>query len=293
MSKTHEIFELYYEGAAVEEGSIDVNDFAPGLIALGELFGEINKQVTAEEGVVNLRVKAGFKKGSFITGLEIVFNNFVSIFNSNEAQAISVFLGISGISGLGIFQLLKAAKGKKPKGVVEIEHTTKVRIQFEGEPPIEVEKAVFNIFKNIKARDAISRFTQPLSKGIRTIRFKYKGNDAVNIPQGEREYYKSPSEHENELVSESEQYFQLIAMSFKDGDKWRVSDGTHTYFVSILDPMFLKQIKTRSILFGDNDFIKVTLRTIQWTEGGILKTSHQIVKVLEHKPSPNQLDFGL
>src|SRR6266568_6643178 len=136
-------FTVVYDGDALRDGSIDVRDLAPALLGLGDLVGETNREVTGGQVAVVLRVRSEFERGSFHVNFDIeqLHDRFVQIFSGPDATAWSTFLTLLGISGVfGLFQLVKRAKGRKPRTVVEIEQTNKLRIQFEGDEPVEVDK---------------------------------------------------------------------------------------------------------------------------------------------------------
>ena len=58
-----EIFSLSYEGAGVREGEMDVAEFGPALVAMGELFTLADEGLNETKTSVTTRVKADFKKG--------------------------------------------------------------------------------------------------------------------------------------------------------------------------------------------------------------------------------------
>jgi hypothetical protein len=292
-SKDYTQFYFAFEGEAIQDGTIEVNDLAPSLLALGDLVDEANKYINHGSASVVLRVRADSEKGSFKIALEVAqhwYSQFVDFFTSPEATALSTFLAIIGISGaLGVIQLIKLGKGKKPKTVVEIDQSTRVRVEFEGEEPIEVEHKVLDLFNNVRARDAVSRTVRPLrGKGINELRFFHKGKETVKIAQDEADYFRSPASTEDELVSETETILRIIAVSFKEGNKWRLSDGGNTYFITLLDEEFLNRVHGGEIRFGENDCLRVLLRLRQWYERGELKIAREIIKVIEHIPSGRQ-----
>lgn len=292
-SKDSAQFQFAFEGEAIQDGTIEVNDLAPALLALGDLVEEANKYVSNGRASVTLRVRAESQGGSFKIALEVAqhwYSQFVDYFTSPEANALATFLAIIGISGgIGIIQLIKKGKGKKPTTVVEIDQSTRVRVEFEGEKPIEVERKAFDLFNNVRARNAISRVVRPLrGKGVDELRFFHRGKETVKIAQDEADCFRLPDSEEDELVSETETILRIIAISFKEGNKWRLSDGGNTYFIALLDEEFLGRVHRGDIRFGENDCLRVVLRLRQWYEESELKIAREILKVVEHIPSGRQ-----
>lgn len=291
-------FTITFEGAPLEEGAMDVEDLAPALLGLADVIDEINGVATHGEAHISLRVRAGFKQGSFEVELEIAqkfYDQLVDLFNSRQITAWATFFSLLGLSGHGIIQLVRRSKGQKPKSAIEIEQTTRMRVIFEGEDALEVEKGLWRLFNSHKARAGLARFTHPLRReGMRRLTLMKSGHEPVAISREEAPYFSPPTEYEGELVTEAERVLRIVGMSFKEGNKWRVTDGTATFFVSISDEAFADRVQRGTERFGANDCLRVVLRTRQWYEGSELKATHEIITLLEHiKGNPDQvrLDF--
>jgi hypothetical protein len=285
-------FTVIYDGDALRDGSIDVRDLAPALLGLGDLVAETNREVTGGQVAVVLRVRSQFERGSFQVNLEIgqLYERFVQIFSSPEATAWATFLGLLGISGVfGLFQLVKRAKGRKPTAVVEIEQTNKVRIQFEGDQPVDVDKRVWRLFENSRARRAIQAVVQPLfHSGIEIFKFRHSNRETLSVNRSEAEDFIAPGNRSNETVSQSEKMLRIVSPSFKEDNKWRVNDGTSTFYVSLRDPAFLARVQDGSEAFRKGDILHAVLETVQWEEGGELHAEHSIIQVIRHESRPQQ-----
>ena len=222
-----------------------------------------------------------------------VFEQFVSLFSGQDASALANMFQIVGIGGLiggavGVFQLIKRAKGRKPT-TVTIEHTERVKVTFEGDEPLEVDKRVWLLFNNSRARKAIEQVMRPLRKqGITDFKIRHKDKPTFEAKQDEVAYFDAPTEHEGETVSSNDTRLMIVAPSFQEGNKWRVTDGSRNMFVSIQDPTFVHAVQQGSEAFRKGDFLHVTLETRQWVEGADLKAEHSIVKVHRHESGPTQ-----
>lgn len=291
-------FQIYFDGSALEGGVIDARELAPSLIALADLFDASNQEVTGGNANVKLKVHADFKNKCFEVNLSVFAGytkQFVDIFSAPEAQAVSAICSIVGVSGIGLLQLIKRSKGRPLKRKVSIQRTENVEIEFEGEEPFEVDQKVFNLFDSPNVREAALRFIEPLeTSGYEEVGIKYRGQETFHLKQSEAYYFRTLSDNEEELVSEAQAYVRIVTMSFKEGNKWRVHDGSSSKSVDILDIDFLRKVRTREELFGNDDYLRVLMRTRQWREEGKIKVSHAIVKVLKHEGAPKNgvLDFG-
>lgn len=87
-----------------------------------------------------------------------------------------------------------------------------------------------------------------------------------------------------EIVSDttSKKLLLIESLTFKDGNKWRVHDGTSPFYASIEDKDFLDKIDAGE-RFGKGDVLVVDLRQIQSIVGAKLVTESKIVKVWEHR----------
>jgi len=291
-------FQFYYDGELVDAGIMDARDLAPALLALADLIDSANKEVSGGSSNVSLRVHSDFKNKCFEVNLSVVvgyYRQFVDMFTAPEAQAWAALCSVIGISGFGLLQLIKKSKGRKPTRVVAIQHTQKVSIEFDGDDPIEVDERVFRLFQNSAARNAAAKIVAPLERdGYEELGIKYRGEKVLKVNKEEAPYFRALEEYEDEIVSESPAYVKIITPSFKEGNKWRVHDGDSIKSVDILDEDFLLRVRTRDELFGNNDYMRVVMRTKQWREGEKIKVTHAIVKVLKHEtiPKNGQLDFG-
>jgi len=106
--------------------------------------------------------------------------------------------------------------------------------------------------------------------------------ETVNITQSEASFFDVPETHEGEQVSEYQIRLQIIAPSFAEGSKWKVSTGGDWFFASMLDETFSTRIQRNEEAFSKNDTLHVILRTTQWHGDGKLRAQHDIVKVIEH-----------
>ena len=166
-----------------------------------------------------------------------LYGQFVDLFNSRDVSAISGLLGILGIGGIGsgLFQLVKFAKKRKPTRVVTIERTHRVRVEFDGDEAIEVDQIAALLFDNPGARRSLAKVTAPLSnEGIEEIEFLRGGVQTFKAEKADAESFDVPSDIGDELVSESDRIVRIVSPSFKDGNKWRVHDGSQTIYAAIL-----------------------------------------------------------
>ncbi len=89
--------------------------------------------------------------------------------------------------------------------------------------------------------------------------------------------------------SEREAYLQIVSLSFKEDNKWRLWDGSNSSLYSMEDQDFLASIDQHTETFGKDDTLRCKIRAVvRLTRNGDLKTELSVVKVFEHISAPTQ-----
>ncbi len=113
--------DIAYDGPALADGSMNVRDLAPAMMAVGGFFEAANRVTNAERASVSVNVRAT-SASSFHVFFEVVQNleatdvlkadigDFISTANALKA----LLLGGGGVAG-GIFALVKWLRGRTPQ----------------------------------------------------------------------------------------------------------------------------------------------------------------------------------
>jgi hypothetical protein len=281
-------FSILYDGAPVDEGTIDARDLAPALLAFAELVDQSAPFVDERFPHLTVRVRSGFEKGSFEIFLEVatLYDKFINLFTSPDLQALAMLLAMLGINGApGLFQLIKKSKGRKPKSTtnITIEGNNHTIIIFGDDEKITVEEKVWKLFQNIEIRRTVEKILSPLNeKGFDLFKIKQNDKEKLVVTEKEAQYFVAPSEREMESTSEIETRLTIVSPSFNKWNKWRVSDGSRTIYVNILDEQFLTNVEDRQAAFRKGDILHVILRITQWIESGKLCVEYSVIKVIKH-----------
>jgi hypothetical protein len=299
MARDEAQFSIIYDGEAVDEGSIDAKELAPALLALAEVIEEAQPLIPELDARISLRVRSDFEHGSFEIHLELakLYQQFRELFSGQDASAFANLFQILGVSGIvgglyGLFQLIKKSKGRKTRSVT-IERSERVKIIFEGDDePVETNRRTWQLFQNLHVRKAIEQVIAPLfHKGIDSFEIKHRGRQTLKVSEDEAKYFVAPTEHEGETITEVDTRVSIVMASFQQGNKWRVSDGSRTIFVSLEDPTFVHDVQTGQAAFRKGDILNVRLQTRQWIEGDELKAEFSILKVHKHEPGPRNMSL--
>lgn len=287
-----------YDGPALADGRMDVRDLAPALVAISELCDESFRLLNGEGQRVRVEVQADFRGGSFAVGLEVVgfWNQFVDMFSGRDASAVSNLLQILGFLGvpsaIGLLQLVRILKGKRPETVIRLESST-VRIAL-GDESITIREDVLKLYADLKVRNALSEVIAPLGKdGIDVFETRDEHNaPVVRVTKDEVSFFAPPAileEDEEVLIDRTEERaFEVVGLTFKDDNKWRLSDGEAIVYAAIEDKEFLRRINDHdeSFLKGDVLVCLVRFRQIRTSAG--VRNEYTVLRVLEHKHAPRQ-----
>ncbi|MBS3936004.1 MAG: hypothetical protein KGZ43_07505 [Sulfuritalea sp.] len=284
-------FRVTYDGPGLAAARMDVAHLAPALLALAALLAEANATLNGDKTTVSVSVQAGFRQGSFGIDLLIqqdLMQQVVNLFKGDEASAFAnatavlEVLGMIGGGALGLIALIKKIRGRK---VERIEPRAERVAIVTAEETIVVDRATGLLYANRKLRGHLKEVLAPLAQGA-AARF-VSGRDereevaveAVDLPWFE------PAATVEVLADSVLPGFvlQIESAVFKEGNKWRFSDGTNSWHAEIADAGFLARIESGEERFGKGDVLIADVQRIQTVADGKLATEHRIVRVVEHR----------
>jgi hypothetical protein len=287
-------FKIAYDGEALTDGEMEVGDLAPALLGIADMLKAAGRVVDGDDAEVSVRVRAT-NPACFEVWLSVVVHGaaagwaFLKTPDGQAASALVSLLGLTGVgAGAGAISLVKKLKGRSPSKVTTKEPGLVV-LEVEG-IAFEVPETVARLALDGAVRAAMERaIAEPLRKeGIETVRF---GDDHQNeVAKSDAEYFRAPTlTADDEFINRYTKAFSIVQLSFKPGQKWKLSDGHGApKFVTVSDAIFLGKVDRSEESFAKGDLlICEVVETARRTAAGF-KSEYEIVHVKEHRKPPAQ-----
>jgi hypothetical protein len=288
-------FHIIFDGPALETHEMNVRDLAPALLAVSDIYDEINRVAFGSRYRVGVNVRASFKTGSFLTELAVHAANILELFKDDTVQAACLMMQMFGVPSLaslikGILPFIRWVRRRKITAVIELGNGN-VRVEVAGDS-IEVEKAVIALYQSSKLRKGFEDLVaRPLEKdGIETIGFgDAEAKTFVSIPREEAPWFIADEPEDEPMgVSTRRAHLQIISPCFQEGNKWRFSDGSVSFHAEIRDQMFLTKVMRGETAFAKGDILDVEMTEAQTLTAKGLSTERFIEKVYGHRNPTRQ-----
>ena len=184
--------------------------------------------------------------------------------------------------------LLKWMKGRKPDRIEEKGGDVIVHI---GDTYFITNPQTIKLAESANVRSHARKMVASLEKeGIESISARQPGGEELVLEKSDIPSFDVPENEEEEIEDETRKMtLQIISLSFKEDNKWRLTDGAEPFTADIEDVDFLNKIANDEISFGKNDYLICEVRERQSMTSKGLKKERTVMKVIEHKPAARQL----
>lgn len=278
-------FRLTYGGDALDAGTMDVRDLAPSLLALSDLVEATSDALYGGSLEPSVQVRASLRNASFSVELVIVGTFVQRLFHS--AEGVAALLAVIGALKGGI----AARKKIRGRRIIRVEsrENAEVVIILDDNDTLNVDTHTARFLGDKRAAEAMGKVLEPLRReGISHVTFGEKEDTDTTVNKDELPFFETPSAEPKILVDEiRKMVFSLISVTFRDDNKWRLSDGETTFFVAMEDERFLKRVDDGET-FSKGDQLVCDVRVMQEDVDGALKTSYTVLRVFDHRRRPAQ-----
>ena len=267
---------------------MNVRDLAPALMAVGSFFDEANRIANGDHASISVNVQAT-SPGSFEIAFEVIQNvgttntlqAGVGDFISTAADLKELLIGGSATATAGIIWLIKTLRGRTPH--VEKINTELYKFTVDDEA-YEVPLRLLRLYTENSIRRNIEAMVKPLNEsGIDKFSFREKGRTVQEVTESDVPAFAVPDSREKIVDEMSRRALSIVSVVFKEGNKWRLSDGNDAFSVTISDEQFLEQIDEGAVSFSKKDILVCEMRTVQWRTNSGLLTECEVVKIIEHR----------
>lgn len=285
-------FGVSYDGPALATAEMAVRDLAPALLALGELFHDASRVAYPDRSAVALKIKAT-SEGSFLIDLileaEHGWENFRDFFSGDMASALANLIEIV-IGAGGLFALIRTLGRRRIKGRRHGAEPMTIVLELDDGSAITIHAQAYELYLNVSARRHARDVVEPLRReGVDALEFRRDKQTTLQVTQSDVDSFQVPEpETEALLEDERELIVAIAAVTFVEGNKWRLSDGNSTFFAAIDDRQFLDRVQ-QGEPFRNGDMLRVAMRITQTRDADGLHSDYLVTRVLEHIPREVQL----
>ena len=289
-------FRVTYDGDAIANGRIDVQDLAPALLALADVFREANAVVFPDADPVSLQVQA-LEDGSFDVGLVLahqdLVDRIVSIFTSDPAQAIVNLRDLVLFGSGSLFFFIRWANRRSVTEGARTADGQVLMLTAEGDS-VAIPPQTLALYRNARVRRKVREVVKPLEKdGIDTVVFR-ETDTSIELSNGDVPAFDVPAtEPEPLLDTRVAMAVSIAAPAFVEDNKWRLSDGDRNFHASIVDEAFLQRVDDGEP-FRKGDILEVQMHIRQWRDDTGLHTEWNVERVERRIPraQPIMLPLG-
>jgi hypothetical protein len=271
--------QLRYSGHSVDQGRMDVYAASANMIAFSEFMVAAVKATYGNEAQARAEV-AGYGKGSFLTDICFTVGGpLATLFSTDVPKNLLECVK-------GAFELWKFLHGSPPEKIQN--HGQQVSVTNNNGQILQIQTQSLNLVLSDKGADAVSRFVGSAlsSEGVDTVSICIPEDkevvELVSVKSDEAPYFKQVEVEKPVAEFFGEMALIIESAVFKDGNKWRFSDGSNSFNADIEDEAFLKRVEDGE-RFGKGDVLRVKIKIAQSTTGIRLSVQRTIMEVIEHQ----------
>lgn len=303
-------FQLAYDGEDVRGHSMDVQELAPALLALGNLIRDANTQLNGENSKVRVLVQSDFEHKCFNVHFEVVqsilsqLSDMLGDHRIHNAKELLEWLGLIGVLPAGGLIGFLRWRGKK-----EIESSTtlhdrghggEIHITATDGSSVTINQNIYHLAQNPKIKQDVAGVFAPLrSPGIESVTFR---SDATDLPDvAMLTYGKVEAEQiiaATETVDPDKVLIgpQRITTHLRvhspvfdpKAERWRFKFGEEIIYADITETTIARDAVQRGVV-SKNDTYRVVLEiTEHETPQGQFRNVYKVIEVLDFIAAPQQ-----
>lgn len=286
-------FKIKFDG---QQHQVDAQVLISSLIHTTTVIQELNKHFNTGKKI-EIKVNA-LEKGSFLIHIELLETALDSLKNLLTKDNLLFASGL--ISGLvGLIELKKHLRGKKPKDVTTSGSETK--ITNENNNVITINSNIYNIYDtNVVINDALSQNFDILDNDSAITGFEITDKNEKPYIRVDRVDFKDLTLKSEQIDDNKKSIIELtrlniVRLSFEENLKWDFYYRGNKISAKITDPNFYELID-KGEAFAKGDTLEVELQINQMFEESVntyINKSYQINRIINHykRAEQKKIDF--
>jgi hypothetical protein len=306
-------FEIAYDGDALKDHVMDVQQLAPALLALGNLIRDTNAAINADASRVRVLVKSDFEHKCFNVGFDVVqtvfeqARTFLEHKDVKTAKDILGILGLIGVPSVGtVFGYLIWRKGRKvdtERSFTDVSGTGVVQLQLQDGSKAEIHQHIYSLAEKPEIKKAVAGIVAPIQNaGIDKVEFREKGSHAPSVTVGKDDADSIRASCESDPTdAEIAHPPQPVTAHLRvrspvfdpEAKQWRFFYGEEIISADISETNIAANAIARGGVMID-DLYTVKLEITEHETGkGRFRKSYKVLEVLDFRPAPRQTSlFG-
>jgi hypothetical protein len=301
---------IRYDGPALAQHEMDVQDLAPALLALADIIQLANKKFNGTDANIKVLVNADVEQRCFMIDISLVQSfldqakGFLGTDHVKTAYEIAQWVGILGGGVIGLFQFLKFLHASKISDTpLHIENSGSGNITVTGNGnTIIVPQQVFQLAQEPRAIEKAKTVLRPLEKdGYETLAFLEGDTEIFEVNAAEAEGIgELPSQPLSDLPSESVSQIRgqvrIKSAQYEGNAQWAFLWNGRAINAEMVEKAaeWVTQFQDNKVSAPPNSTLDVSMNeTVQLDAQGLIvgKPSYRVLEVHSVNPPPRQTGF--
>ncbi len=285
-------FSVSFDGEDIKDNTMCAYHLANSLLGITSLLERSNYEINGNASQISIRVKSGFKEGSFIFDLVTLMSSVTVVALVNTVDIVG-FTGKSINSMLSYLAFIRHTRGKPIESIHPLDAESSV-VSISGDNnTVTINNLTLSLYNDNKARKEVERIVSPLKQnGIDYIKFTESNGESLKINKEDVDYYDAPISEE--ISHEQNIALLTITQSNFMGKQtgWRFSfneNGDDDFKAEVSDDFFLTQVRQGIYKFSNGNSILAEYERIQQKMEKV-SNRYVITKVIEVNHNPVKKD---
>lgn len=268
---------LSYHGQAVDDGRLDVYEAAANMVAFSEFVSSAARAVYGSSATMRAEV-AGYRTGSFIT--DVAFQVVLPV--ASVLGSVDMHTVLKTIKEA--LELWKHLRGAPPAAINPVGGDgDQISVTNNTGDVFIVNRPTVTVVFDGSTSETVHRFVNKAlaREGIDAVKILAGEESLVEVKEQDAPFFTNVTPITPIYESQVDYAVTIDMAAFKDGNKWRFSDGGASFYAEITDQDFLARVDAGEA-FAKGDALYVRMHFQQVRQGAELATVRTILKVHEH-----------